>query len=95
MNQTDQKSAAFSAALFNCADVFVMPGEAELQSIATLEAMATGLPVLAANAKALPELVVPGVNGDLFEPGHPEDLARKMIRMTEIEIAWLRWAQPV
>lgn len=52
--------------LLNSADAFVMPGHAELQSIATLEAMASGLPVLAANARALPELVTPHVNGYLF-----------------------------
>ncbi len=53
--------------LLNSADAFVMPGHAELQSIATLEAMASGLPVLAANARALPELVTPHVNGYLFK----------------------------
>ena len=37
--------------LLNSADVFVMPSEAELQSIATLEAMACARPVLAANAR--------------------------------------------
>jgi len=55
-------------ALLNSADAFVMPSEAELQSIATLEAMATGLPVVAANARALPELITHGTNGFLFSP---------------------------
>ena len=49
--------------------VFGMPSRAELQSIATMEALASGLPVVAANAMALPHLVHPGVNGYLFEPG--------------------------
>jgi len=52
--------------LLNSADAFVMPSHAELQSIATLEAMASGLPILAANARALPELVEAGSNGWLF-----------------------------
>ena len=56
-------------ALLASADIFVMPGESELQSIATLEALASGLPVIAANAGALPELVFPGVTGVLFPPG--------------------------
>ncbi len=64
--------------LMNCANVFVMPGDGELLSIATLEAMACGKPVLAANAMALPELVKNGLNGLLFEPGNPKDAARKM-----------------
>lgn len=62
--------------LLNSVDVFAMPSEAELLSIATLEAMASGRPVLAANSQALPELVSEGVNGYLFQPGNPEDAAR-------------------
>ena len=64
--------------LLNSADIFVMPSEAELLSLATLEAMASGLPVLLADAVALPELVTPGVNGYLFKPGDPLDAARQM-----------------
>lgn len=75
-------------AVLNSADVFVMPSEAELQSIATLEAMATGRPVLLADARALPELVEPGVNGYLFRPGDPEDAARYMNRLVEERDRW-------
>lgn len=64
--------------VLNSADIFVMPSEAELQSIATLEAMASGLPVLAADKYALPELVRDGVNGYLFPPGNAQALAQKM-----------------
>jgi 1,2-diacylglycerol 3-alpha-glucosyltransferase len=64
--------------VLNSADAFVMPSEAELQSIATLEAMACGLPIVAANAMALPELVADDVNGRLFRPGDPEDLASQV-----------------
>ena len=51
---------------------------AELQSIATMEAMASGLPIVAANAVALPHLVHDGENGYLFEPGDVDDLAAKL-----------------
>ena len=61
---------------FAAADVFAMPGVAELQSIATLEAMATGLPIVAANAMALPHLVAE--NGFLYEPGDVLGLARHL-----------------
>ena len=44
--------------LYRFADVFVIAGIAELQSIVTMEAMASGLPIIAADAMALPELVV-------------------------------------
>jgi glycosyltransferase involved in cell wall biosynthesis len=52
-----------------------MPGTAELQSLATMEAMAAGRPVIAANAMALPHLVHPGDNGFLYPPGDIEQLA--------------------
>ena len=65
-------------ALYGAVDAFIMPGTAELQSIATMEAMATGLPVIAAAAMALPELVHDGVNGFLFRPGDMAHLSSCM-----------------
>ena len=56
---------------YHRASVFAMPSIAELQSIVTMEAMASALPVVAANAMALPHLVHDGENGYLFEPGEP------------------------
>lgn len=60
------------------ASVFAMPSIAELQSIATMEAMASALPVVAADAMALPHLVHDGENGYLFEPGSAEALAERL-----------------
>jgi glycosyltransferase involved in cell wall biosynthesis len=60
---------------------FVMPSIAELQSIATMEAMASGRPILAANAAALPHLVYREENGVLFEADDVDDLAEKMTWM--------------
>jgi len=62
--------------LYNSADIFVMPSPEELQSIATLEAMACGKPILAADARALPELVQTGINGYLFKSNNPKDAAQ-------------------
>jgi glycosyltransferase involved in cell wall biosynthesis len=50
----------------------------ELQSISTLEAIASGLPVVAARAGALPELVRDGKNGYLVEPGDWRSTARAL-----------------
>ena len=61
--------------------VFVMPSVQELQSMATLEAMAAGRPVLAANALALPHLVHDGENGYLFKPDSASDLASKIVHI--------------
>jgi glycosyltransferase involved in cell wall biosynthesis len=63
------------------ASVFAMPSIAELQSISTMEAMASGLPIVAADAMALPHLVQDGVNGFLFKPGDVDDLAAKLTKV--------------
>lgn len=68
-------------AAYTRADVFSIASIAELQSIATMEAMASGLPIVAANAVALPHLVHDGENGYLFEPGDVDDLADKLRRV--------------
>jgi glycosyltransferase involved in cell wall biosynthesis len=52
-----------------------MAGNVEMQSIATMEAMASGLPVVAVDAQALPELVHDGENGFLFPDGSCDRLA--------------------
>lgn len=65
--------------LYRIADVFVIASTAELQSIATMEAMASGLPVVAARAIALPELVYDNKNGYLFDRGDAETLANRIL----------------
>jgi len=60
------------------ATVFAMPSIAELQSIATMEAMASGRPVVAADAMALPHLVHDGDNGYLFEPDNVVEFSEKL-----------------
>ena len=62
-------------ALRRSSEVFVIPSEADLQSLATMEAMACGLPVIAANSYALPELAHHGENGYVFQPGNSDELA--------------------
>lgn len=67
--------------LYAVASCFINAGTAELQSIVTMEAMATGLPILAVNAVALPELVRDGENGFLFEDQNQKDLSEKLVRI--------------
>jgi glycosyltransferase involved in cell wall biosynthesis len=50
----------------------------EMFPLVILEAMAYGVPVIAANIGGIPEIIEDGKSGLLFEPGNPEDLARKM-----------------
>ena len=65
--------------LYSIANCFVIASTAELQSLATMEAMASGKPVIAANSMALPELVKHNVNGYLFEPSDTHGLANCII----------------
>lgn len=63
------------------ASVFVIASIAELQSIATMEAMASGLPIVAADAMALPHLVHHGENGYLFQAGNDRELAEALTKV--------------
>ena len=69
--------------VYVAADLFAIGSVAELQSIATLEAMSTGLPVVAADALALPHLVRPGRNGYLYRPGDVAELTRHLLTVLE------------
>ncbi|MEE2521757.1 glycosyltransferase [Pseudarthrobacter sp. J75] len=69
------------------ADVFCMPGTAELQSLVTLEAMSASTPVVLADAMALPHLVRDGENGYLFRPMDTADLAAKITSILELPAA--------
>ena len=66
---------------------FVMPSTQELQSMATLEAMAAGRPIIAANAQALPHLIHEGENGYLFKPDSPTQLAASIERLFNLPSA--------
>ena len=48
-----------------------------------LESFQYSKPVIASNIGSLPELVLDGVNGFLFEAGNPEDLREKVLLLSE------------
>ena len=85
--------AADLPALYASVDIFVMPSPEELQSIATLEAIACGKPILATNARALPELVTHEVNGYLFQPGNANDAAHWMNKFLATPEQWTQMGQ--
>jgi len=70
--------------LLSQASVFAIASTAELQSIATLEALSSALPVVAADAMALPHLVHDGENGWLFPPGDVEAAAERIERVLRL-----------
>lgn len=61
--------------LLRAADLFVLPSGYEGSSNASMEAMATGLPVIAFDVGGMSELVRPNHTGWLVPPDHPDRLA--------------------
>lgn len=69
------------AALLREMDIFVLPSLAEGISNTVLEAMASGLPVIATRTGGNPELVEDGVNGCLFPVGDAQSLAAQLAEL--------------
>jgi glycosyltransferase involved in cell wall biosynthesis len=67
--------------LFRKWDIFAMPSLDEGLPIATLEAMAEGLPVVATTVGGLPELVEDGHTGLLVPPLDPEAFSKALRRL--------------
>lgn len=63
------------APVFAGGDVFVLPSAAEAFPLALLQAMASGLPVIASRVGGIPELVRDGVDGLLVPADDPAALA--------------------
>jgi sugar transferase (PEP-CTERM/EpsH1 system associated) len=71
------------AELMCAMDLFVLPSLGEGISNTILEAMSTGLPVIATKVGGNVELVHEGHTGNLIEPGQPEALAEAIITYYE------------
>lgn len=55
-------------------DMFLLPSISEGFSIATIEAMAASIPVIATKSGGPEEIITHGVNGWMIEPGSPEEI---------------------
>jgi len=64
--------------LYNSADILICPSVREGFGLAIAEAMACGLPVVAANNSAIPELVLENEGGFLCSTGNVREFAEKI-----------------
>ena len=62
-------------ALYHQSDLFVLPSLGECFGIATVEAMAAGLPVVVTNVGGTADIVESGRNGYLVPPNSVDELA--------------------
>jgi len=67
------------ASLMVASDLFVLPSTRESFGLVILEALALGLPVIAARVGGVPEIIKTGETGILVEPGDTEGLAKAMM----------------
>jgi glycosyltransferase involved in cell wall biosynthesis len=77
-----RRGAELTAA-YASADVLVFPSTTETLGLAMLEALSSGLPVVAARAGAAHEVVEEGVNGLLYEPEDRDSLVETVRRVLE------------
>lgn len=66
------------SALYAACDIFVLPTYADCFSLASLEAMASGLPVITTTVGGIPEIVADGQSGFLIEPRDGAALAERI-----------------
>jgi glycosyltransferase involved in cell wall biosynthesis len=64
-------------------DIFCLPSLNEGMGRVLLEAMALGKPIVASDVGGIPDLIIPGKNGFLVPPQHPEELAKQILFLIE------------
>ena len=78
------------AEAYASADAFVFPSTTETLGLAMIEALASGLPVIAARSGATHEVVSEGESGFLYEPGSGESFVSAVRRVLSDEALRLR-----
>ncbi len=72
--------------IIEAAKFMVLPAEwSENNPLTVIESQSLGTPVLGANIGGIPELVEPGVTGDIFDSGNVDDLSRHIDIMMHSE----------
>lgn len=78
---TGAVDADTARALYDQADIFVLPSVAEGVPVALMEAMSKQLPCVATSIAGIPELITHGCNGLLATPGDIESLTDSLRRL--------------
>ncbi|HEX8429629.1 MAG TPA: N-acetyl-alpha-D-glucosaminyl L-malate synthase BshA [Longimicrobium sp.] len=76
------------AELLACADLLILPSVSESFGLVALEAMASGVPVIATNVGGLPEVVDQGVTGHLAPIGAVEEMGDAAISILADDARW-------
>lgn len=71
------------AAAYASSDIFVFPSTTETLGLVLLEAMASGLPVVAAGSGPTSEQVCHGITGLLYHPDDPKDFVELVSKLTD------------
>ena len=78
---TELKTIYASSDIFVAPSITMKTGEQEGFGLVILEAMASGLPVVATNNGGIPDIIKDGINGFLVEEKNSDSIAEKVNRM--------------
>jgi glycosyltransferase involved in cell wall biosynthesis len=71
--------------IFPMSDIFILPTTAEAYGMSVLEAMSNGIPVVASDISAIPEVVEDGVDGYLADPSSVQSFTSACARLLDNE----------
>lgn len=67
--------------IFSISDLFLLPSKSEAFSLAALEAMSFGVPVIATKVGGMPEMIIDGENGFLADVGNITEMTHQGIKI--------------